>query len=404
VKAHKTLTDHEAEAADFTIFDLASGYPRVPIPDYVRDLYMSQAISGKSLEFSPIWTPSDQRDSDEQLESSLAVMLDLRHGTYRFLGVTFSGSIALDRALTAAIAMATERAVTTEPSRIHVITTSPSIDIIKLLLLERRLLSIHMIESRLRQLGGLDTGGVLAKLEEIGRQAPSARPVVVLTSPENPTGEVWTARALTTIAEACGRRGGVLIVDHSFLKAGVHDPADVPAVWNVLPPDADWIALWDTGKTFGLNEDKLGFLICSDRAAQHVRESLNVIQFDVSRRMKLFFAELLREAARHDYVRHLRDICRLNLDTAQRLCRGGAKIRPTAAGSLTTLMLDSSRFSDQKVQQHLLGKGIGVVIGRVFFHTAWCPPNLLRVALAREPDYFAEGFRLAVEEIEAMDQ
>jgi bifunctional pyridoxal-dependent enzyme with beta-cystathionase and maltose regulon repressor activities len=405
VKAHETLTDQEVETATSAAFDLASGYPQISIPEYIGDLYASHEISQQGLAFSPAWTPADQRATDEQLESALAALLDLNQDSYRFLGVTFSGGVALDRALAAAIALTTERLPSTETVQAHVVTTSPSIDIMKLLLLERRLLDIHLVESRLGGMGGLDADALVDEIGIIGRSTSLSRPVVLLTSPENPTGEVWSASALAMIAEACGQYGGVLIMDHSFLRAGIHGPYDVPAAWSVLPAGADWIALWDTGKTFGLNEDKLGFLVCgSDRTAKYVRDALRVIQFGVSRRLKIFFAELFREAARNDYVRDLRGICQINLDTAVRLSNSCTQVRATPAGSLAIVELKSSRYNDEQVRQRVLSQGVGVVIGRVFFHTAWRPTNLIRVALARDPKYFAEGFRRLVEEIETFGQ
>lgn len=45
---------------------------------------------------------------------------------------------------------------------------------------------------------------------------------MLLSSPENPTGEIWSNSALKAIAKVCLYHKAVLIIDHCFLLAGVH--------------------------------------------------------------------------------------------------------------------------------------------------------------------------------------
>src|SRR5204863_7106101 len=85
---------------------------------------------------------------------------------------------------------------------------------------------------------------------------------ILLTSPENPTGAFWNSDDLRAIARACEDHGYSLVVDHCFYLAGVHEEL-LPAVWQFADVIEHWIGIWDTGKTFGLNGEKLGFLICS---------------------------------------------------------------------------------------------------------------------------------------------
>jgi histidinol-phosphate/aromatic aminotransferase/cobyric acid decarboxylase-like protein len=396
----ETLTEQEIRVARVADFDLASGYPQIPVSDHTRALYTDHSINEPSLRFSPSWTAADHLAVDRELEEASARFLDLDANSYDYLGVTFSGGIALDRALTAAIQMPPGR----RGEHVHVVTTSPSIDVMKLFLLERRMLSVHWVESRLRRVGGLDRDAVVARIHEVARTARRDRLIVLLTSPENPTGEVWSAADIKAIANSCDRYGGVLILDHSFLLAGVHGAGEVPPVWKALSTGTDWISVWDTGKTFGLNEEKLGFLICgSPRTARSVRKALHVVQFDVSRRQKLFFTELFRRALLTNHAGTLRDICRRNLDVAVRLSQGSRiSVRDTYAGSLTLIAVDGTGRSDVDLRRALLDRGVGVVAGRVFFHTGWRPVNLVRVALARRQKYFEDAFAHLVAEVERL--
>ncbi|GAA0923499.1 hypothetical protein GCM10009558_105640 [Virgisporangium aurantiacum] len=246
----------------------------------------------------------------------------------------------------------------------------------------------------------LDRDAVLRRIADV-RASTNTGLVVLLTSPENPTGAVWRPEDLKAIGDACFEAGGVLVVDHTFLTAGVHGRADVECTWQAFGAGEDWIAIWDTGKTFGLNGDKLGFLVSgSTRTTDAVRRSLSVMQYDVSRRQKVLFAELFRRAARMDYVGHLTSVCCRNLAVAADMvtARSGLRIRRPAAGSLLLLELPPGA-DDERTRCRLLRAGIGVVAGSVFFHAGPRPRNLLRVALARDPDYFADGFSRLIEHV-----
>jgi hypothetical protein len=383
-----TLTEQELQAAYLARYDLGPGYPQLPVASYVHDLYLDDATEDLSLKFAPFWTPEKQQLVDAELEKSLARFLGLNASAYSGLFCTFSGSVALDRAFTAAISgVAPQRS-----KRATVITTSPSIDIMRLFLQERRLLSTRFVESRRAEPWGLSKDGILEDLKDLAYGPRSAAAIVLLTSPENPTGCVWSRDDLRSIAEDCFRCGGILVVDHTFLTAGVHKREEVDAVWDVLGPDTDWIAIWDTGKTFGLNEDKLGFIVCgSQRTEQLVREALGVLQFGVSRRQKLFFTELLTRSFYFGHSDDLHAICCTNLKMAATMCEsaGLTVIGPTA-GSLCLIELQNGVY-DETVRRSLLRLGVGVVAGNVFFHTRWRPHSFIRVALARDPDYFSEG-------------
>jgi aspartate/methionine/tyrosine aminotransferase len=395
-----TLTDQEIQASHLAHFDLGPGYPQLPVPEYVADLYLDDTIETLSLKFAPAWTPEKQAFVDAELAEAVRRFLHIPSSVGP-IHATFSGSVALDRAFTAAIQLQSRSRMT----RIQVITTSPSIDIMRLFLEERRSVDIHFVESRASDPWGLDSGAVLARLHSLTPQRGRRRGVIVLlTSPENPTGQCWSEDDLRDISAECARVGATLIVDHSFLQTGVQPPGYVAPIWNVTPDAHDWIATWDTGKTFGLNEDKLGFLVCgSERTETAVRRSLGVLQFGVSRRQKLFFTELLRRAYFFDYLPELREICRANLKFARQTAPG-APILPIApnAGSLLLLQL-TRQMDDEKVRGRLLSRGIGVVAGNVFFHGTWRPRNLIRIALARDPAYFRQSFEALLQELNDAD-
>jgi aspartate/methionine/tyrosine aminotransferase len=217
---------------------------------------------------------------------------------------------------------------------------------------------------------------------------------VLLTSPENPTGQFWTAEDLGSIANLCQARGFPLVVDHCFYLAGVHD-VTLPSVWQVGDLIDCWIGIWDTGKTFGLNGEKLGFLLCSDSMAGHVDDALRVLQFDTSRRQRLFFTEVMRVAPYFDYLINLRRTCQDNLDALVALSSAHdiVCLRPPA-GSLALLDIASLGIADREFQAALLEAGVGLVTGSSFFHGPTTRDTLMRVALARERSTFDQALEV----------
>ncbi len=390
----ETLTMQEIEVAHHARHDLGPGYPQIPLADYVRDLYLSDRIRETSLSFPPAWTPEKQSALDQELELAVTSFLSLSAGTHQTVRATFSGSVALNRALTAVLNELRKRGA----SRIEVITTSPSIDIMRLFLEERSEIEPCFVESRRDRTDGALDPDALVEHVRLNLAYPSdTAKLVLLTSPENPTGSVWKTSDLAAIAGACADHGAVLLMDHSFLVAGVHEE-EVPRIWDVAPVGCEWLAIWDTGKTFGLNEDKLGFIVAGgSKIGGALDESIAVMQFGVARRQKIFFRQLLEQARGHDHVRMLREVCRTNLGCLQEGTHGTpVAVRPIEAG--TFALLDCTRLdrSDEQLRLHLLGHGVGVVAGNVFFHGDWKPDRYLRIALAREPSRFAEAVEALV--------
>lgn len=387
-----TLTVQELQAAYLADYDLGPGYPHIEVPTYIRNLYMDDSIEDLSLRFAPFWSPDKQAQVDVDLESAVRRFLRIPDTTVS-IRPTFSGTLALDRALAAARRLASRAGY----DDMTVVATTPSIDIMRLLFEDNRVIAPQFVPSR--------AGGVLGALDvEKVRDALLSTndrhlfPVLMVTSPENPTGSTWSRDDLAELARACGSIGGFMIVDHCFAVAGVHDAALLPRIWDVPEVPCDWAAIWDTGKTFGLNEDKLGFIVCGSAESQNaVDAACAVMQFGVSRRQKMFFAELLRRSFFYGYVAELTDVCRANVRTASALLGDRLPVRPISAGSLLLIDIAPLQCTDEEARARLLDAAIGVVAGRVFFHTEWCPEHFLRVALARQPDYFAAAMERLLE-------
>lgn len=153
-----------------------------------------------------------------------------------------------------------------------------------------------------------------------------------------------------------------------------------------------WLGIWDTGKTLGLNEEKLGFIGAGgETLPERIDEALNTVQFDVSRRQKLTFTAILSHEKFGGYTTQLRtarvrDSQRLQDEFADdpRVC-----VRVPTAGTFALVNCEGLGADDQALRHQLLARDVGVIAGRVFFHVEPIPRHLIRIALARGPRYFS---------------
>jgi bifunctional pyridoxal-dependent enzyme with beta-cystathionase and maltose regulon repressor activities len=393
----QTLTDQELEASYLAKFDLGPGYPQLPVPDYVKRLYLDDTIEEISLKFPPNWSPEKQTQVDADLTISVKQFIDIPTSNDYCVFSTFSGSIALDRS----IAAVQEIANRWKKRRIRVITTTPCIDIMRLFLSERSNVSTTYVRSNYaKRFGAINVDGIIEAILRTKEKKVAETVCVLISSPENPTGEVWSETDFRRLAKACSDTGSILLVDHCFCVAGIHDPANVCRIWDIAPDGLDWIAVWDTGKTFGLNEDKLGFIICrSEATTTSVQKALAVLQFGVPRRAKLFYADLFRKASYFHHIEKLREDCICNLQTLKSRENDKFVVRQMNAGSLSLVDIYGTGKSDEDVRSHLISKGVGVISGNVFFHDRWVENRYIRIALARRPDYFEQAVDTLMEHL-----
>lgn len=92
--------------------------------------------------------------------------------------------------------------------------------------------------------------------------------VAVVVNPNNPDGRLVPVQQLTTLAQTMARRGGLLVIDESFMDfTPQHSFAASTALDGV-------IVLRSFGKTYGLPGLRLGFALCAPAPAMRLRELL----------------------------------------------------------------------------------------------------------------------------------
>lgn len=374
-----SLTADEVKISETECIDLGPGYP-------------DERPSGEVLE---IWLKACADHIDEPLDSSARTRAtdSLAEAVLRFLGIqavplrvlpASNGSTALHRALMAAIR-----------PRQTVLLASPIIDIIPGMVSESRSSRIRVAQP---VTGGLKVD-YAALAYEIENTAPGC---CVMVSPLNPTGQVATEEELRRIATACGVTGTRLVVDQCFAETSPWG-TPVPHIAELVSEvkGLEWLEVWDTGKTFGCNDAKLGFIIGEGGLLAAADEALHLVQFDVPHVLKSFFSQLFTSPGAAARMRDtVSEAARVNLQALQEVAsRISASVITPEAGTLALVTAAAGTpLSKPEVHSRLLREaGVGVIDGMCFMFGKTGKPlrrrrdGLLRFALARNPAYFAEG-------------
>jgi hypothetical protein len=282
------LTYNERRISRHCRFDLGAGYPIGLTPDWVWDLSF-RARRGDLLQ-------------------CLSEVVSGRLGANGCnVHPTFSGSIALQRSLLAARSYLLQKF-----RHVEYLLPDPCIDILVQMSNE---LSAGLTRRVSFSLGSVfahvDSGHLCREIEDCARRGNGS--VVVLVSPDNPTGAIWQRSELNELLETCARCGSVLIVDHCFLLSGIHEMRSVEPVWNLVDASALVMAVWDTGKTVDLCGTKLGFILTRNGSlSKEVSDALSVIQYQLPDHTVGWIADLLASTSFPLLVDSLRDAMRTN--------------------------------------------------------------------------------------------
>lgn len=99
----------------------------------------------------------------------------------------------------------------------------------------------------------LTEDGYRMDLDDLDRKAASpANKVMILCSPHNPIGRVWSPQELRAVAEICARHGVIVVVDEIHADLALHPNRFVPFATAAAGSGARWAATHGPIKTFGL--------------------------------------------------------------------------------------------------------------------------------------------------------
>lgn len=377
-----TLTAQEIESQSLAAIDLAAGYPMWYSP--------SEDIDIESLASNVRATTSLHRaELDKHLSAAVLAFTGANTLSSVACRATFSGSVALQRALVALHA----EAIQCGASDVKILVQTPSFDVLHLLAREVfGTAPIYLSVNDDLPANSTPLYHFLSAIRLHAKESKTTKYILALCSPNNPNGFVWAEVAMKAVVELCQKLDIRLLVDYCFLSAGVHLPWEISTIWKVAGRYTKWIAIWDTGKTFDLAGEKLGFLLTpSADLLLHVDNALQVLQFDQPARLKGLIVALLNSAKAQKMVLKLRTACIANYRQLQTLELKRARLLSLKAGSLALIDISATTKSATELRKSLLGEGLGVVDAQPFFGSLRPRAQLLRIALARPTDYFARA-------------
>jgi aspartate/methionine/tyrosine aminotransferase len=215
--------------------------------------------------------------------------------------------------------------------------------------------------------------------------------VLILNTPHNPTGKVFSRDDLTQITALCQEHDVIAITDEVYDRIifddTVHVPlATLPGMWERT------LTLNSTGKTFSMTGWKIGYAI----GPAHLNAALRTVhQFSVFATATPFqeaMATAFQEAEALGYYAQLRRVYTARRDMMRAMLEG-AGLPTLAAGGTFFLLADVSGFGtpdDVAACFHLIETaGVVGIPPSVFYADASRAALLIRFCFAKKPETLA---------------
>ncbi len=232
----------------------------------------------------------------------------------------------------------------------------------------------------------------LARLE--AALTPNTR-VILLNTPHNPTGKVFTREELESIADVAKERDLLVITDEVYDRItfgdAVHVPlASLPGMWERT------LTSGSTGKTFSLTGWKIGYAIGPEPLSSALRSVHQFITFATSTPFQIAMAEALVVAEENGYYEQLR----LDYDERRRQLTAAlqsAGLEPMPIGGSYFLTADVSHFGFESdvafcrwmIEEH----GVAAIPPSAFYQDPASAPILARFCFAKSEEALDEAAR-----------
>lgn len=219
---------------------------------------------------------------------------------------------------------------------------------------------------------------------------------LVLTIPNNPTGWIPDTSTLEELLTACRDRRILVVIDLTF-RFQQEQSLEIYAALKSLD-GLSWVTIEDTGKTWDLNDLKASFVIASyTDIADALRVSANEILLNVSPAILQILTNVIGHPQATQELKRRRLLARRNrllLHSCMERTRGGSVVR--SSGFVAWVQLDES-VDAEAFAAKCEGLGVSILPGGPFEWDTSGRSRYVRVALLREPDYFASALQILEE-------
>lgn len=229
---------------------------------------------------------------------------------------------------------------------------------------------------------------------ELARAFTPRTRAVIVNTPHNPTGKVYTREELGAIARLCQKHGAIAITDEVYEHL-VYEPTLPHVPLATIPGMEDrTVTLSSLGKTFSLTGWKVGWAIASPGLSAGVRAAHQFLTFCSATPLQHGGAAALANPGEHT-----REVARLYAENRDVLSRGleEAGLRVFPSHSTYFVMADHSGLGlgdDRGFCIHLAEKvGVAAIPPGVFYSDRATGRDLVRFAYCKKRETIAEAVR-----------
>ena len=225
---------------------------------------------------------------------------------------------------------------------------------------------------------------------------------IIVNTPHNPTGKVFTLEELELIAALCNEYDVIAITDEVYDRLvfhGAHRPiATLPGMWERT------ITINSTGKTFGATGWKIGYAIAAAPLTDALRRAHQFITFATATPLQKAMAEALDDAPRSGYYEALYDFYRERRDLLVDILREvGLKVGSPQGTYFVMADIRPWGFSDDVsfCRYLMIDLGVAAIPPSVFYAEPTSAPVMARFCFAKQLETLhsaAERLRCRVSE------
>lgn len=220
-------------------------------------------------------------------------------------------------------------------------------------------------------------------LENLASRVSGRTVAIVLCSPDNPSGEVFSRGFLDQVVDMCTKHNITLVLDQTFFQINLSGGA-TPSVSDTTPAELSYVVIGDTGKVLGLDGTKLGALMFSPNLAAAVEDKTNVYFFELNKYDLFVLAKILHDQRFGGYLESLRESVLQNLAYIKENVSPLVLVETPAGSSVCMLDIRGTGLSDVEFVALMQKNGLALIPCSYFYSgVSEISHDYVRIALAR---------------------